>query len=73
MTQGTIQTLHAERGFGFIALEERSQDIYFHGDHLDDALFATLREGQRVQFILGSDPNNPYRLHAERVQLLDAE
>ena len=70
MTQGTIQTLHSERSFGFIALDEGGQDIYFHGDYLVGADFADLREGQRVQFIIETDPDNPYRQHAERIQLL---
>ena len=35
-----------------------------------NATFDSLREGQRVQFQMGSDPRNPGRSRAEHVQLL---
>jgi CspA family cold shock protein len=71
MAQGMIQTLHSDRGFGFIALAEGGHDIYFHGDQLIGVEFAALLVGQPVRFVLAQDPPNPYRLHAEGIQLLD--
>lgn len=38
MTQGMIQTLHGDRRFGFIALVDGGQDLYFHADELLGAL-----------------------------------
>lgn len=73
MTQGTIQALHYERGFGFIASDEGGHDIYFHGDDLAAVRFSTLQPGQRVQFVLTLDPANPYRQHAEEIHLLAGE
>ena len=70
MTQGTIRTLHSERGFGFIALDEGGHDLYFHGDELVGARFSELQPGQRVQFVRTLDPANPYRQHAEEIHLL---
>lgn len=70
MTQGTIQTLHHERGFGFIALDEGGPDIYFHGDELVGVHFDELEPGQRVRFTIETDPSNPYRLHAEGIHVL---
>jgi len=71
MTQGTIRTLHSERSFGFIALDDGGQDLYFHSEELVGVRFDELRTGQPVRFIIETDPDNPYRLHAERIELLD--
>ena len=73
MTQGLIRTLHGERGFGFIALVDGGHDIYFRGDQLVGVDFADVKTGQRVRFVLAHDPHNPYRQHAEGVELLDDE
>ena len=66
-----IRTLHRERRFGFIALADGGQDLYFHSDELVGVRFDELRAGQPVRFIVETDPDNPYRLHAERIELLD--
>jgi cold shock CspA family protein len=70
MTQGMIQTLHRERGFGFIALAAGGQDLYFHGDELVGVRFDELQTGQHVRFTIQADPDNPYRLHAEGIEIL---
>lgn len=35
------------------------------------ARFDELKTGQQVRFIIAADPDNPYRLHAEGIEILD--
>ncbi len=69
MAQGTIKTLRDDRGFGFIAPDGGSRDIFFHSNSVEyPATFDQLREGQRVEFEAGTDPRNPGRERAEHVR-----
>ena len=52
MPKGTIRRLIADRGFGFIRTE-RGEDLFFHRSELVGVQFATLREGQEVEFVTG--------------------
>lgn len=71
MTQGTIKTIRDDRGFGFIAPDGGSQDLFFHSSAVQGRTFEELREGQRVAFEPGTDPRNPGRSRAENVQLIE--
>ena len=55
---GTIRTIRAEKGFGFIK-DDAGKEYFFHrsavqGESLDD-----LREGDSVEFDLGEGPKGP--------------
>jgi CspA family cold shock protein len=48
--QGTIQTIHAERGFGFLR-DPKGAEIFFHRSAVTlPASFATLAVGMVVEF-----------------------
>lgn len=49
MESGTIKTLVAERGFGFI--ESLHGEVFFHCSSVASGVFDTLREGQAVSFV----------------------
>ena len=49
MSKGTIKRL-MDRGFGFIKTEEQEGDLFFHRNDIEGAEFASLREGQEVEF-----------------------
>ncbi len=69
MAQGTIKTLRDDRGFGFIAPDGENRDIFFHSSAVEyPATFDQLREGQRVEFVVGTDPRNPGRERADQVR-----
>src|SRR4051794_16045883 len=70
MTQGTIKTMRDEKGFGFITPDGGTQDLFFHSNSVEGNTFAELREGQRVQFMAGTDPRNPRRSRAEHVRVI---
>ncbi|MFC1940807.1 cold-shock protein [Chloroflexota bacterium] len=48
MPKGTIRRL-MDRGFGFIKTEQE-EDLFFHSNDLEGVEFASLSEGQEVEF-----------------------
>jgi CspA family cold shock protein len=71
MAEGSIKTIRADRGFGFIAPDGDNRDVFFHSSAVEGRVFDQLREGQRVEFDMGEDPRNPGRSRAENVRVLD--
>ncbi len=49
METGVIKKL-TDRGFGFIGIEGRPKDLFFHSKSLIDAQYEDLREGDKVTF-----------------------
>ncbi|MFL5759460.1 MAG: cold-shock protein [Thermomicrobiales bacterium] len=71
MATGTIKTIRAERGFGFIAREGAtgsSGELFFHHSAVADGGFDQLREGQRVSFDEEPDPRDSSRRRAVNVK-----
>ena len=46
---GTIKTL-TDKGFGFIAREGETKDLFFHSKELKGVTFEELKEGDTVTF-----------------------
>jgi len=69
MPKGTIKRL-MERGFGFIKTEEE-KDLFFHRNDLEGVEFASLNEGQEVEFEKGQGQDG--RPKAVKVRLTEAE
>lgn len=59
MAQGTVKWFSAEKGFGFIEVENGNQDVFVHQTAIDVPGFRTLAEGQRVEFEITSGPKGP--------------
>ncbi len=58
--QGTIKKIIDQRGFGFIAVEGQSDDIFFHRSQVKgDIVFEQLKEGQTVTFDLEESQKGP--------------
>ena len=49
MTTGTIKTL-TDKGYGFIAREGETKDLFFHSKELVGVTFDELRTGDTVSF-----------------------
>jgi cold shock protein len=56
MPIGTVKFFNAQRGFGFIAFDDGSPDVFVHVSAVEQAGMRTLHEGQRVSFELVTDP-----------------
>jgi len=49
MAQGTVKWFNAEKGYGFIAVDE-GPDVYVHYSQIQMEGFRALEDGQRVEF-----------------------
>ena len=47
---GTVKWFNETKGFGFIAPDDGSEDLFAHFSEIQDQGFKTLAEKQRVQF-----------------------
>jgi cold shock CspA family protein len=59
MKQGTIQTLHAKRDFGFLRDTEGAKVFFRRSALTPPASFASLAVGMRVEFEPESGPKGP--------------
>lgn len=57
MTQGTVKWFNAQKGFGFIATEDR--DVFVHITAVQAAGRDTLNEGDAVMFDLEDTAKGP--------------
>lgn len=67
MAQGTVKWFNAEKGFGFIAPEDGSSDVFVHYTEIESDGFRTLEEDQAVEFEIGESSKGK---QAQRVRAL---
>lgn len=65
MTLGTVKWFNSDKGFGFIAPEDGSADLFAHFSAIAGSGHRNLEEGQRVQFDV---VNGPKGLQASNIQ-----
>jgi len=53
MPIGTVKFFNSARGFGFIAPEDGSKDVFVHISAVEEAGLSILTEGQKVEYVLG--------------------
>ncbi|CAM2785284.1 cold-shock protein [Prescottella defluvii] len=59
MAEGTVKWFNAEKGFGFIAPDDGSADVFVHYSAIQTNGFRTLEENQRVRFEVGQGNKGP--------------
>ncbi|GAB3077803.1 cold-shock protein [Corynebacterium aquatimens] len=59
MATGTVKWFNAEKGFGFIAPDDGSADVFVHYSEIQGNGFRTLEENQRVEFEVGEGAKGP--------------
>ena len=57
MAKGTVKWFNATKGFGFIAPEGSSKDVFVHISAVERAGISRLDDGQAVTFDLERDRN----------------
>ncbi len=57
MPIGTVKWFNTARGFGFIAPEEGSKDVFVHLSAVVEAGLSILREGEKVEYEVVSKPD----------------
>ncbi|WP_420407940.1 cold-shock protein [Hoeflea sp.] len=55
MQTGTVKFYNDQKGFGFIAPEDGSKDVFVHATALERAGMRGLSEGQKVSFDTAED------------------
>lgn len=66
MAQGTVKWFNAEKGYGFITVDEGGADVFVHWSAIEMDGYRALDEGQRVEFEIGEGQKGP---QAEAVRL----
>ena len=63
---GTIKTLLTEKGFGFIAREGETKDLFFHSKGLVGVMFDELKVGDNVSFEVVDTERGPAASNVQR-------
>ena len=58
MNSGTVKFFNDQRGYGFIRPDNGEKDVFVHATALERAGINGLREGQKVNFDMRSDPRS---------------
>lgn len=69
MSSGTVKWFDAEKGFGFIANDNGSDDVFVHFSAINSNGYRTLQEGQKVTFDIEQDPRDHRKYRAKNVFL----
>ena len=56
MKKGTVKWFNESKGYGFIAPEDGSSDVFVHFSAIQGSGFKTLTEGQQVTFDVQDGP-----------------
>jgi CspA family cold shock protein len=59
MITGTVKFFNTTKGFGFIAPEDGSKDVFVHISAVERSGMGPLVEGQKVNFEVQADPRGP--------------
>ena len=59
MAKGTVKWFNAEKGFGFISPADGGKDLFVHHSEVQTGGYASLDEGQAVDFEVGEGKKGP--------------
>jgi cold shock protein len=59
MDTGTVKWFNADKGFGFITPDAGGKDLFVHHSEIQTSGYATLDEGQKVEYQVGQGQKGP--------------
>ena len=59
MSKGTVKWFNADKGYGFIMPDDGGKDLFVHHSEIKSEGYASLDEGQDVEFEVGDGPKGP--------------
>jgi CspA family cold shock protein len=65
VAQGTVKWFNADKGFGFIAADDGTPDVFVHHTAIEADGYRSLQENQRVEYTAVSGTKGP---QAEQVR-----
>ena len=65
MANGTVKWFNTAKGYGFIAPEDGSKDVFVHITALEKAGLRRLDDGQKVSFELATEKGKPSAVHIQ--------
>lgn len=67
MVRGTVKWFNDSKGYGFIAREDGSGDVFVHFSAIEGEGFKTLTEGQLVEFDITQSPKGPQATNVKKL------
>jgi CspA family cold shock protein len=59
VAQGTVKWFNADKGFGFIAPDDGTADVFVHHSAIQTEGYRTLQDNQRVEYTAGQGTKGP--------------
>ena len=59
MSTGIVKWFNSSKGYGFIAPDDGSDDLFVHHSEIKTEGYASLDEGQKVDFEVGQGKKGP--------------
>ena len=59
VSTGTVKWFNSSKGFGFINQDEGGDDLFVHHSEIKSSGYASLDEGQKVEFEVGQGKKGP--------------
>ena len=59
MSVGTVKWFNEKKGFGFISPDSGGEDLFVHHSEVKTTGYASLAEGQKVEFVIGQGKKGP--------------
>ena len=59
MSTGIVKWFNASKGFGFIVPDDTGDDLFVHHSEIKASGYASLDEGQKVEFEIGQGKKGP--------------
>jgi len=59
VSKGTVKWFNSSKGFGFISPDDGGDDLFVHQSEIKANGYASLDEGQKVEFEVGQGKKGP--------------
>jgi CspA family cold shock protein len=59
MAQGTVKWFNADKGYGFIAPDDGTADVFVHHSAIKTDGYRSLQDNQRIEYTATQGPKGP--------------